>query len=130
MADARRSGMDAVSLAALRETLGEMADAIDAVNLGDGGRPCLVGYDGVWPDNMPVVEAFLAVATQWRTAVRGGGGAASPFGGSIAPLLTLFIGLDYASALASLDALGIAVTPDLWRDLQTMEFAALCRLNE
>lgn len=129
MDDARRSGMDEASLLALRETLGEMTSAIETVDLGDQGKSFPVGYEGVWPDNVAIVEAFLSVATQWRVVTRGGGGVASPFGGSVAPLTTFFVGLDYGAVRAGLDAGGLNVTPELWRGLQLMENTACAVLN-
>ncbi|WP_436204523.1 DUF1799 domain-containing protein, partial [Astrobacterium formosum] len=30
-------------------------------------------FAGLWPENVAVFDAFLAVATQWRTAPIGGG---------------------------------------------------------
>jgi hypothetical protein len=70
---------------------------------------------GVWPENRQAVEAFLACQTQWRVLA--------------GFKQVLFIGLDYAGARAALDALAIAITPDLWRDLQIMEAAAAHALN-
>jgi len=113
--DARRFGMDAVSLANLQATLSPVADP---------------GEQGVWPDNWEIVQAFLAVCLQWRVVNRGGGGFASAFGGSIAPVLPLFIGLDYSAVRAGLDAEGIKVTPELWRGLRVMEAEACTALNE
>ena len=72
--------------------------------------------DGVWPDNIPAVAAFLAVATQWRMVAGDAGSTA--------------IGLDYAGARAGLDASGIAVTPDLWTGLRLVESGALSAMNE
>jgi hypothetical protein len=70
---------------------------------------------GVFPVNVPVVTAFLFVASQWRVASRG----RRPF----------YVGLDYAAARAALDARRIAVTPELWDGLTVMEMAARDALN-
>jgi hypothetical protein len=120
MEDARRSGMDAQSLENLRATLD--APAPLAANE--------FGFEGVWPENAPIVEAFFAVATQWRVAPIGGGGFAGMGGAAIAPAHPMFIGLDYSAARVCLDALAIVVTPERWRGLQIMEFAACAALNE
>ncbi len=91
--------MDEASLAALRAALGD--DALEG--------PLL-------PVNVPVVAAFNAIGTQWRTASIGMGG-------------MVWIGLDYAGVRAALDALQIPVTPWLWKGLMTMEQAAKAVLN-
>lgn len=99
--------MDAASLIHLADALG--ASSIELSNF------------GVWPGNWPTVEAFLAVGTQWRT---------TPIGGGFAPLSVLWVGLDYTAVRTSLDAEGINVTPELWRGLRAMEYAACAVLNE
>ena len=91
--------MDEASLAALRAALGD--EALEG--------PLL-------PVNVPVVSAFLAIGTQWRTASLGMGG-------------LVWIGLDYAGARAALDALQIPVTSWLWKGLVIMEQAAKAALN-
>ncbi|ETR79294.1 hypothetical protein X566_01540 [Afipia sp. P52-10] len=75
----------------------------------------------VWQCNWPVLEAFLAVSSQWRVVSVGGG---------MSPALPVYIGLDYAAALAGLGAAGIDITPDLWSGVRTMEAAACAALNE
>ncbi len=70
----------------------------------------------IWADNMPVVEAFLAAASQWRTA-----------GGGFGPLV--WLGLDYAGAVAGIAAAGIVLTPELWSGVRMMEGAARDALN-
>ncbi|WP_268885641.1 DUF1799 domain-containing protein [Frigidibacter oleivorans] len=72
--------------------------------------------DGLWPDALPAMRAFLAVSTQWRAV------------GGMGP--TRFIGLDYASARAGLEAEAIEVTPAIWADLRLIEVGALEALNE
>jgi hypothetical protein len=78
-------------------------------------------FSGLWPENVAVVDAFLAVATQWRTA---------PIGGGMAPVGIVYVGLDYAAVRAGLDAAGIIITPELWAGLRVMEDAARTALNE
>jgi hypothetical protein len=94
--------MDAAGIAALMAERGRHAE---------GG--------GVWPHNVAAVTAFLAVSTQWRTALTAGEHG----------LRTIFVGLDYAAARAGLDGLGIAVTPELWARLVVIERAARDALN-
>lgn len=124
--------MDQASLANLGEALAAHGEAAlsDEVAIDDRVPPMLAGYDGLWPVNLPVWEAFCAVSLQWRTASRGGGGVAGMGGAALAPVTVVFIGLDYAAVRAGLDALGIAVTPELWRGLQVIEVAACAALNE
>lgn len=75
--------------------------------------------EGVWLENVAAVAAFLAVASQWRTAwVFGQDGARMHF-----------VGLDYAGARAGLEAAGIALTPDLWAGVRVMEEAARQAMN-
>jgi hypothetical protein len=72
--------------------------------------------EGVWPENVAAVEAFLAGATQWRRVGLPDGSVQTT-------------GLDYGGVRAALDALGIAVTAGLWGDLQLIESGALAALN-
>ncbi|MET4206849.1 DUF1799 domain-containing protein [Bradyrhizobium sp. LA2.1] len=112
--------MDAASLAVLRE-------ALDADTAGpDAGDE----FEGIWPENVAIVEAFLAVCTQWRVAPSSAGGLISPAGGGIAPTVSVAIGLDYTAVKVGLDAESIEVTPALWRGLRVMETAACNALNE
>jgi Phage related hypothetical protein (DUF1799) len=76
---------------------------------------------GVWPENLAIVTAFLAVATQWRALALGGG---------FVPARVLYLGLDYGGARVALDARALAVTPELWEGLQVMEAEAIKALNE
>jgi hypothetical protein len=102
--EARRFGIDGAALDHLRQQL----------RLGPAS-----GFSGVLRVNGPVVAAFLAGASQWRTA-------------SIATrrgAVTVFIGLDYAGVRVALEALAIAITPALWAGLVTMEQAARAALN-
>ncbi len=66
----------------------------------------------VWRENLPALEAFLAVSGQWRVAPDG-----------------RFIGLDHAAARAGFDLAGIAMTPDLWSDIRLIEGGAREGLN-
>jgi hypothetical protein len=100
--------MDAASLANLVEALKAPAPI-------DGSG------EGLWPEHVATVQAFLFVCTQWRVVPVGGGFAASRI---------LTIGFDYAGVRAGLDAEGIEVTPELWRGLRVMEQEAVAALNE
>lgn len=105
--DAQRFELDAESMANLVEALRASVD-------GDQDN------DGIWPEHVEIVRAFLTVCTQWRTVSAGGG---------MAPMMPLWIGLDYAAARVGLDAEGIAITPELWRGLRVMEDEARNELN-
>lgn len=75
--------------------------------------------DGVWLCNVPIVNAFLAVCTQWRTGftVRDGVPA------------TLFVGLDYAACAALFAATGRTLSADEWAGLRLVELGARSALN-
>jgi len=70
----------------------------------------------IWPANWPIVQAFTAIATQWRTAPMGLGG-------------YRYLGLDYAAAKAGLDLAGITLAADQWKGVRMMERAATEHLN-
>ena len=83
---------------------------IDAANLDLGEE------DGLWPDHLPALHAFLAMSGQWRTVFTGE--------------RTLWVGLDYAAARVALDLAGLSVTPAEWADVQMIEAGARAALNE
>ena len=70
----------------------------------------------VWPDNMIVADAWLAVCTQWRTTGMSNG-------------QVLWHGLDYGGAGESLDRAAIVLTPEQWANLRMMERVAAATLN-
>ena len=70
----------------------------------------------VWPENMPIVEAWLAIATQWRTV-------------ALADGRVLWLGLDYASVKVGLDAERHALSGQQWAGLRVMERSAGTALN-
>lgn len=70
----------------------------------------------VWPDNWPIVRAFTAISTQWRTAPIGMGA-------------YRYLGLDYTAAKAGLEMAGITVTAEQWKGVRVMERAATIELN-
>lgn len=107
--------MDAASIARLRAAL-------------DAGAKRTDEFDGLWPEHVPIVNAFLLVSSQWRVGSVGSG-MVSPAGGFSSSQL-VFIGLDYSAVKIALDAEEITITRDLWRGLRIMEFAAIAALNE
>jgi hypothetical protein len=104
MADARALGFDEASTA-------NVAAALD----GDAGSEDAA----VWSVNVDAVNAFLAIATQWRTLL-------VPHGFGVR---SVAVGLDYVAAERGLALAGIDVTPDLWARLKVMEGAAAAALN-
>lgn len=70
----------------------------------------------VWEENWPIVQAFTAISTQWRTAPLGLGG-------------YRYLGLDYTAAQAGLQLAGITVNEDQWKGVRAMERAATRHLN-
>jgi hypothetical protein len=80
---------------------------------GDGDR------EGVWPDNVAAVEAFLLVASQWRTVMRE----------TVAGIRIHYMGLDYGAAHAGLALAGVAVDPRTWWRVRVIEAAAREALN-
>lgn len=72
--------------------------------------------EAIWPEHVPALEAFLIVATQWRTAATLAG--------------VIYVGLDYGAARDGLHMAGIEVTPELWGELQLIETGALKAMRE
>ncbi|WP_233587001.1 DUF1799 domain-containing protein [Pseudorhodobacter sp. E13] len=71
---------------------------------------------GIWESNVPAVHAFLTIDSQFRMTALARGG-------------VLVHGLDYNGARAGLEMAGVAVTPDLWSDIQMIEAGAVGELN-
>jgi len=69
----------------------------------------------VWPENLPALELFLGLATQWR-AVAGMRG-------------LIYLGLDYAATEALMRARRLRDRERLFDDLRAMERAALPGMN-
>lgn len=63
----------------------------------------------VWPENVPAVNAFIAMSTQWRTGMAG------------------VTGLDYAALPPVLEMTAVARDewPDVFDGVRTMEAEAL-----
>lgn len=61
----------------------------------------------LWPENVEPLSLFHRLQTQWRHGPRGP------------------VGMDYAGVRAALEFMSIPVTPDVFRQIQTMETAAL-----
>jgi len=72
--------------------------------------------DGVWPDHVAALRAFLAVQSQWRV--------------TLGPRGCVHHGLDYAGAEAGLRLAGIDPDPDLWTQVRIIESGAEAALNE
>jgi hypothetical protein len=70
----------------------------------------------VWPDNMPVADAWLIVCTQWNTV-------------SLPSGQVLYHGLRYGDAKVALDAAEVFLRPAQWSGLRLMERAASAALN-
>jgi hypothetical protein len=70
----------------------------------------------VWPANMTVVDTWLAISSQWRTA-------------PLADGRVHWLGLDYSAVRAGLDMAGLTVTPSDWASVQVMEREASAALN-
>jgi len=70
----------------------------------------------VWPANMPIIDTWMVIATQWRTE-------------ALADGRVHWLGLDYASARAGLEMAGMAVTPGDWAGVRLMERTASAALN-
>ena len=71
---------------------------------------------GLWLVNLPALEIFSMIGTQWRVL-------------SLGENRLLYLGLDYAAAAAGLGLAGITVPPDVWSDVQVIEAGALGALN-
>lgn len=85
-----------------------------------GMRALQGDQDGVWPDNVGAVAAFIAAETQWRvTSISGG----------MLPGRLFYLGLSYAGARVGIEAAGIELTPDIWSGVRVMEAAAREALN-
>lgn len=63
----------------------------------------------IWPENMIVVDAFLACHTQWAIHAMSG----------------VYLGLRYESVSATLDMLGVADRRDVFWGIRVMEREAL-----
>lgn len=72
--------------------------------------------DGIWHQNLPALEAFLDVATQWNRI-------------GLANGKTRTVGLNYANAKAAWELAGIEVTPTLFGHVQIIEHAAIAEWN-
>lgn len=71
----------------------------------------------IWPENETALNAFLASASQWRTAPAGLAG-------------FIVVGLDYGAVKVALDAHGIGLDAETFSGLQVMEAEAVSCLNE
>jgi len=74
-------------------------------------RPADADFE-VLPDNWPIVQMFLRLQTQWRTAMNG------------------LVGLDYGGVEWLLRLYEVEDPRSLLEGLQVMEAAAIVKLNE
>lgn len=65
---------------------------------------------------MPIVDAFLAIASQWRTAALVDG-------------RVHWFGLDYSAVRAGYEMAGLTIAPRVWAGVQVMERAASAAMN-
>ena len=70
----------------------------------------------IWPENLPALELFLDLETQWRMA--------------IGEVHLLYVGLDYPAAEALMRARRLRNRDILFDDLRAMERAALPIMND
>ncbi|WP_425230200.1 DUF1799 domain-containing protein [Sphingomonas sp.] len=70
----------------------------------------------VWPVNLPVIDAWRAIASQWRTA-------------PLADGRLHWLGLDYTAVQAGLALAGRAIDRATWAGVRVMEGAAAAVLN-
>ena len=77
---------------------------------------------GIWRQHVPALQAYLAVAGQWRTVFVA---VSPPAVGRIVAL-----GLDYAAARAGLALAGIEVSPEAWAQVRAIEAGAMEAMNE
>ncbi|WP_375227499.1 DUF1799 domain-containing protein [Roseobacter sp. S98] len=73
-------------------------------------------HQGVWPENLPALEAYASVCTQWRLLALADGN-------------VMAVGLDYPAVKAGLELAGIGVNTALWADLQMIEIGARAAMN-
>jgi len=72
--------------------------------------------EGLWPEHLEALSAFLAIAGQWRcTALPNGA--------------LLWTGLDYGAAQAALALAGLAPPPETWAQVRQIEAGAIKELN-
>ncbi|MFC3442546.1 DUF1799 domain-containing protein [Sphingobium rhizovicinum] len=100
---------DLTEAAADAEGWGIPAELIDDLKTEEPGFP-------VWPQNMPIVTAFLAISNQWDVIPMASG-------------QMYFQGLDYSRVRAGLKQARIKLNPVQWDWLRVMENAAGAALN-
>lgn len=79
--------------------------------------PAKVQAFAVWPENETALRVWLAMETQWRGQPMGLAGARPQ-------------GLDYTALPVVFELLGVADRATVFRQLQTMEVAALAAMKE
>lgn len=101
LADARRWGLDDEEIAAVTAALGRS------------------GNERLWVQHVAAFAALCAAGTQWRRRL-----VATADG-----VRELVAGLDYAGVKVAIDAVGIALTAEDWRQLRVLETEAVRALN-
>ncbi len=92
----------------------EVADDCKAFGLDPALFAPIEDEAGLWPEHLPALHAYLAVADQWRIVM-----------GEKA----VWLGLDYTAVQAGFGLAGLTVTPAEWADVQTIEEGARAALN-
>lgn len=94
----------------------EALEDCDVLGIPPETLPPAQDQDGIWEQNVPALEAFLDVATQFNR-----------FG--LADGRTRTTGLNYASARVAWDLAGVDMTPGLFGQIQMIEHAAVAEWN-
>ena len=88
----------------------------DAARWGITLGPARIEADGVWPEHVKAVRAFLAVSTQWRRFAFADGRIGT-------------VGLDYGAVAAGLRLARIRVKARLWHQVRQIEAGAMDEMN-
>ena len=78
-----------------------------------GFKPSDFGDFEVWPDNMPAINLFSSISTQWRTSMGG------------------MIGIDYNVLFSRMDRMNLSDQDYEWLfdDIRVIESEALAAIN-
>ena len=90
-------------------------EEIEAVREALGART----GEALWAMHLTAFRALCAAGTQWRTRL-------ALTAGNLAERV---IGLDYAGLRVALDAIGLALDAEDWRQLMVLERAAAAAMN-
>lgn len=106
------AGALARSAAALGVVLPDDWTAIAGPDVATADEPAGIA---VWPDHFDAARLVAALASQWRVIVGGD--------------RLIWLGLDYAAVEVTARLMGIAATPEMFRQVQQMEGVILPLLN-